>query len=79
MKNSLKLSIIKELLKIFKIKDKKKLFTIKRKNFDRWDSLTHLQIVFLLEKNLKKKISLNKLNKISSGKELIRIINENYW
>lgn len=79
MKNSSKLSIIKELLKIFKIKDKKKLFTIKRKNFDRWDSLTHLQIVFLLEKNLKKKISLNKLNKISSGKELIRIINENYW
>ena len=41
------------------------------------DSLIHLQIIFLIEKNSIKKISINKLSKISSGKDLIKIINEN--
>ena len=77
MKNSLKLKLIKDLLKILKIKDKKKLSLIKRKNFDKWDSLTHLQVIFFLEKNIKKKISIQKLNKISTGKELIKIIDAN--
>tara|TARA_B100000989_G_scaffold53492_1_gene35850 strand:- start:1858 stop:2091 length:234 start_codon:yes stop_codon:yes gene_type:complete len=74
MKNSLKSTLIKDLLKILKIKDKKKLSLIKRINFDKWDSLTHLQIIFLLEKNIKKKIPIEKLNKISTGKQLIKII-----
>ena len=74
MKNLSKLNLINELIKILKIKDKKKLKDIKRKNFDKWDSLTHLQIIFFLEKNIKKKISIQKLNKISTGKELIKII-----
>ena len=39
--------------------------------------LTHLQILFLLEKNVKKKISIEKLNKISSVKEIIKILDEN--
>jgi len=77
MKNSLRLKLIKDLLKILKIKDKKKLSKIKRKNFDKWDSLTHLQVIFFLEKNIKKKISIQKLNKISTGKELIKIIDAN--
>ena len=74
MKNSLKSTLIKDLLKILKVKDKKKLSLIKRINFDKWDSLTHLQIIFLLEKNIKKKIPIEKLNKISTGKQLIKII-----
>ena len=74
MKNLSKLNLINELIKILKIKDKKKLKDIKRKNFDKWDSLTHLQIIFFLKKNIKKKISIQKLNKISTGKELIKII-----
>ena len=61
----------------FKIHDKNKLLRITRKNCDKWDSLTHLQIIFLLEKNIKKKISINKLNKISDVKEIIKIIDEN--
>ena len=77
MKDILSLKIIRELLKIFKLKDKKKLLKINRKNFDKWDSLTHLQILFLLEKNVKKKISIEKLNKISSIKEIIKILDEN--
>ena len=77
MKNSSKLKLIKELIKIFKIKDEKKLLKMTKKNCDKWDSLTHLQIIFLIEKNLKKKISIDKLNKISSVKEIIKVINEN--
>ena len=77
MKNSLKLKLIKDLLKILQIKDKKKLSLIKRKKFDKWDSLTHLQVIFFLEKNIKKKISITKLNKISTGKELIKVIDVN--
>ena len=77
MKNSSKLKLIKDLLKILKVKDKKKLLLIKRKNFDKWDSLTHLQVIFFLEKNIKKKIPIQKLNKISTGKELIKIIDAN--
>ena len=50
MKNSLKLKLIKDLLKILKVKDEKKLSLINRNNFNKWDSLTHLQIIFLLEK-----------------------------
>jgi|ETNmetMinimDraft_32_1059908.scaffolds.fasta_scaffold609442_2 acyl carrier protein len=78
MKNILKQRLIKDILKVFKINDEKKLIKIKRKNFDKWDSLAHLQIIFLIEKNSKKKISINKLNKISSGKDLVKILNENF-
>ena len=77
MKDISSLKIIRELFRIFKLKDKKKLLKINRKNFDKWDSLTHLQILFLLEKNVKKKISIEKLNKISSVKEIIKILDEN--
>jgi len=77
MKNSSKSKLIKDLLKILKVKDKKKLSLIKRINFDNWDSLTHLQVIFFLEKNIKKKIPIEKLNKISTGKELIKIIDAN--
>ena len=77
MKTSSKSKLIKDLLKILKVKDKKKLSLIKRVNFNKWDSLTHLQIIFFLEKNIKKKIAIEKLNKISTGKELIKIIDAN--
>ena len=76
MKDTLSLKITRELLKIFKLKDKNKLLKINRKSFDKWDSLTHLQIIFLLEKNIKK-ISIEKLNKVSSVKEIIKILDEN--
>ena len=49
MKDTLSLKITRELLKIFKLKDKNKLLKINRKSFDKWDSLSHLQIIFLLE------------------------------
>ena len=77
MKNSSKLKLIKDLLKILKVKDKKKLLIIKRKNFDKWDSLTKIKVIIFLEKNIKKKIPIQKLNKISTGKELIKIIDDN--
>ena len=77
MKNSSKSKLIKDLLKILKVKDKKKLSLIKRIDFDKWDSLTHLQVIFFLEKNIKQKIPIKKLNKISTGKELIKIIDAN--
>ena len=78
MKNILKLKLIKKINKLLNIKNDNELKKIKKKEFDKWDSLTHLQIIFLLEKNLKKKkINISKLNKISSGKEIIKIINDN--
>jgi len=77
MKNSSKQNLIKNIIKILKIKNEKELLKIRRKNFDKWDSLIHLQIIFLIEKNSTKKISINKLSKISGGKDLIKIINEN--
>ena len=77
MKNLSKQNLIKEIIKILKIKNEKELLKIRRKNFDKWDSLIHLQIIFLIEKNSTRKISINKLSKISSGKDLIKIINEN--
>ena len=77
MKDTSSLKIFRELGKIFKLKDKNKILKINRKNFVKWDSLTHLQIIFLLEKNIKKKVSIEKLNKISSVKEIIKILNEN--
>ena len=46
MKNSSKSKLIKDLLKILKIKDLKKLSLIKRINYDKWDSLTHLQVIY---------------------------------
>jgi len=77
MKSLLKQKLIKNIYKILKIKSEKQLINLKRKKYDKWDSFVHLQIIFLIEKNIKKKISISKLNKINSGKELIKILNEN--
>ena len=78
MKTTSKLKLTKLILKIFKIRTELQLKKIIRKNYDLWDSLAHLEIIFLLEKNLSKKYSINKLNKISNGKDLIKLINENF-
>ncbi len=77
MKTTSKQKLTKLILKILKIKTELRLKKIIRKNYDLWDSLVHLEIIFLLEKNLSKKYSTNKLNKISNGKDLIKLINEN--
>ena len=77
MKSTSKSKLIKSINKILKIKSEKYLLKVKRNKLDTWDSLAHLQIIFLLEKNIKKKISIEKLNKISDGKQLIRIISDN--
>lgn len=74
MKNLLKQNLIKNINKILKLKNQDQLSKIKRKDCNNWDSLNHLKIIFLIEKNIKNKISINKLNKISTGKELIKII-----
>ena len=78
MKTTSKLKLTKLILKILKIRTELQLKKIIRKNYDLWDSLAHLEIIFLLEKNLSKKYSINKLNKISNGKHLIKLINENF-
>ncbi len=80
MKNLLKQKLIKSIFKILKVKKEQDLLKLNRKNYEKWDSLSHLQIIFLLEKFFKKKLTINKINeinKISSGKKLIKIINEN--
>ena len=78
MKTTSKLKLTKLILKILKIRTELQLKKIIRKNYDLWDSLVHLEIIFLLEKNLSKKYSINKLNKISNGKDLMKILNENF-
>ena len=77
MKNLLRSKLIRNINKILGTKSIKELSNVKRNNFDRWDSLSHLQIIFLLEKNLTKKKSINRLNKIATGKELIKIVDDN--
>ena len=78
MKTTSKLKLTKLILKILKIRTELQLKKIIRKNYDLWDSIVHLEIIFLLEKNLSKKYSINKLNKISNGKDLMKILNENF-
>ena len=78
MKSISKQKLTKLILKTLKFKTELQLIKVNRKNYDSWDSLAHLEIIFLLEKNLKKKYSINKLNKISNGKDLIKILNENF-
>ena len=77
MKNSLKQNIIKKISKILKLKTYKQLSKIKRSQYDVWDSLVHLHIFFTIEKNIKKKIHVSKLNKISKGDDIIKLLNEN--
>ena len=64
---------IKEICKILKIK-KKKLIKLKRKSCANWDSLAHLEIMFILEKNSKRKISINKLIQLNKGVDIINLI-----
>ena len=78
MENISKQKLTKLILKTLKCKTELQLKKVNRKNIDSWDSLAHLEIIFLLEKNLNKKYSINKLNKISNGKDLMKILNENF-
>ena len=78
MKSISKQKLTKLILKTLKCKTELQLIKVNRKNHDSWDSLSHLEIIFLLEKNLNKKYSINKLNKISNGKDLMKILNENF-
>ena len=77
MRSTLKQKLISKITKILKIKSEKQLLKIKRRNHEDWDSLIHLNIIFLLEKNNKKKFSIDKLNQISNGRDIIKIIDEN--
>ena len=77
MKNSLKQNIIKKISILLKLKSSYNLGKIKRSQHDIWDSLLHLQILFIIEKNIKRKISTSKLNKISKGKDIIKLLDEN--
>ena len=45
---------VNEICKILKT-SKKKLIKLKRKSCENWDSLAHLEIIFIIEKNSKKK------------------------
>ncbi len=77
MKNGLKIKSIKEILKILKLKNKDQLFKLQRKKCETWDSLAHLEILFIIERSINKRISIKKLNKISNGKEILKYLNEN--
>tara|TARA_B100000029_G_C17086828_1_gene782655 strand:- start:67 stop:306 length:240 start_codon:yes stop_codon:yes gene_type:complete len=77
MKNGLKQKLIKDILKVLKLKNKNQLLKLERKKSEDWDSLVHLEILFIIEKSMKKKISIKKLNKISKGKEILKYLNEN--
>ena len=77
MKNGLKQKAIKDIIKILKLKNNNQLLKLQRSRSENWDSLVHLEILFIIEKNIKKKVSIKKLNKISNGKEILRYLNEN--
>ena len=77
MKNGLKIKSIKEVLKILKLKNKNQLLKIQRNRYEIWDSLVHLEILFIIERSIAKRVSIKKLNKISNGKEILKYLNEN--
>ena len=77
MKNGLKIKSIKEILKILKLKNKNQLLKLQRNKCETWDSLVHLEILFIIERSITKKISTTKLNKISKGKEILKYLNDN--
>ena len=64
---------VNEICKILKI-SKKKLIELKRKSCENWDSLAHLEIIFIIEKNSKKKISVSRLEKLNKGVDIINLI-----
>ena len=77
MKSGLKQKAIKDIIKILKLKNNNQLLKLQRSRSENWDSLVHLEILFIIEKNIKKKVSIKKLNRISNGKEILRYLNEN--
>ena len=64
---------INEICKILKV-NRKKLSTLRRKACEQWDSLAHLEIIFIIEKNSKRKISVNKLEKLNNGTDIINLL-----
>ena len=59
MKNLSKQKLIKSIFKILKVSNEKKLFKLYRKNYDKWDSLAHLEIMFIVEKKSSDPAALN--------------------
>ena len=76
MKNLSYQKITKQIFKILKIKNLQQLLNLKRKDYDKWDSLAHLEIIFFLEKNFKK-LSKKKIINLNSGKSLNDLIRKN--
>ena len=64
---------VNEICKILKI-SKKRLIKLKRKSCESWDSLAHLEIIFIIKKNSKKKIPVSKLVKLKNGIDIINLI-----
>ena len=64
---------VNEICKILKI-SRKKLIKLNRKSCENWDSLAHLEIVFIIEKNSKEKISVSRLEKLNNGADIINLI-----
>ena len=63
---------IKSICKILNV-NKKKLIKLDRTTCEYWDSLAHLEIMFIIEKNSKKKIPAKKLNNINKGIDIIKL------
>jgi acyl carrier protein len=77
MLNNPKISkIIKQISKLLKTSEKKLLEADNFQKFEIWDSLIHLEILSILEKNYGKKISnIKNLAQITSIKKIISKLN----
>ena len=65
---------LKEVFKKEKIP--KNIENLKFGSFDSWDSLGHLNLLLLIEKNFKVKFTFDEMYKIKTIKEIIRKINK---
>ena len=65
---------IRAICKVLKV-NKKKLIKLRRNTCEQWDSLAHLEIMFIIEKYSKKKISSKKLSNINKGNDIINSFN----
>ena len=61
---------IRAICKVLKVNNKK-LIKLRRSTCEQWDSLAHLEIMFIIEKYSKKKISNKKLINLNKGIDVI--------
>ena len=66
--------IISIVSKIIGTSEKKININTKSSDFDKWDSLAHVNIIIEIEKTIKKKINITKISELTSIKSILNYL-----